>query len=41
MLVLIIPNKESIIVANVDVYLEPFIEKLQLLWQGVKSFDSF
>jgi hypothetical protein len=24
-----------------DVYLEPFIEVLQLLWQGVKVFDSF
>jgi len=41
MLVLIIPSKESLTITNVDVYLQPLIEELQLLWQGVKTFDSF
>jgi hypothetical protein len=41
MLALIIHGKKSITIANVDVYLEPFIEALQLSWQGVKTFDSF
>jgi hypothetical protein len=39
--VLIIFGKESVTFSNMDVYLEPFIEKLQMLWQGVKSFDLF
>jgi hypothetical protein len=41
MLALIILGKELITTTNVDVYLEPFIEELQLLWQGVKAYDSF
>jgi hypothetical protein len=42
MLGLIIHARNSVIVANVDVCLVPFIEELlQMLWQGVKAFDSF
>jgi hypothetical protein len=41
MLALIILGKELITTTNVDVYLEPFIKELQLLWQGVKAYDSF
>jgi hypothetical protein len=36
MLVLIIPRKESVTSTNVDLYLQPLIDKLQLLWIGVK-----
>jgi hypothetical protein len=39
MLALIIPGEESVTSENVDVYLWPFIEKLQLLWNGVQTFD--
>ncbi len=38
--ILIIFGKE-VTSSNIDAYLEPFIEKLQMLWQGVKTFDSF
>ncbi len=41
MFCLVIPNNESITSENIDVYLEPFIEKLQILWKGVKALDSF
>jgi hypothetical protein len=36
MLVLTIPKKESVTSTNVDLYLQPLIDKLQLLWIGVK-----
>ncbi len=39
--ILIILGKESVTFSNMDVYLEPLIEELQMLWQGVKTFDSF
>jgi hypothetical protein len=25
---------------NIDVYLEPLIEELKMLWNGVKAYDS-
>jgi hypothetical protein len=37
---LIILSKESMTSRNIDVYLEPFIEELQMLWNGVKVYDS-
>ncbi len=39
--ILIILGKEFLTSSNMDVYLEPLIEELQMLWQGVKTFDSF
>ncbi len=39
MLGLIIHGKELVTFATMNVYLEPFIEKLQM-WKGVKAFDS-
>lgn len=36
MLVLTIPKRESVTSTNVDLYLQPLIDKLQLLWIGVK-----
>jgi hypothetical protein len=41
MLALIILGKDSVTSRNVDVYLQPFIEKLQVLWNGVQTFDLF
>jgi hypothetical protein len=38
---LIIPSKESCIGSNVDVYLQPLINELQLLWKGVIAFDAY
>jgi hypothetical protein len=35
MLALIILGKESCTCSNVDVYLQPLINELQLLWKGV------
>ncbi len=40
MLALFIPGKESIIFANVDVYLELLIKELQMLWACVKLYDA-
>jgi hypothetical protein len=40
MLVLIIPKKESCTSTNVDVYLQPLIEELQVLQKGVDAFDA-
>jgi hypothetical protein len=37
MLTLIIPGKYK--VANMDVYLAPLVEELQILWQGVPVKD--
>jgi hypothetical protein len=39
--ILIIIGKESLASSNMDVYSKPFIEELQMLWHGVKTFDSF
>jgi hypothetical protein len=39
MLALNIPRKESVTSRNVDVYLWPLIEELQILWSGVQTFD--
>lgn len=39
MLTLNILRKEFVISGNVDVYLRPLIEELQLLWSGVQTFD--
>jgi hypothetical protein len=41
MLALIIPDKEFYIGSNVDVYLQPLIDELQLLWKGVVAFDAY
>jgi hypothetical protein len=40
MLALIILGKESVISGNLDVYLQPLIKELQVLWQGVQAFDA-
>jgi hypothetical protein len=37
MLVLLIPGKYK--VTNMDVYLAPLVEELQLLWEGVRMVD--
>jgi hypothetical protein len=39
--ILIILGEELVTFSNMDVYLEPLIEELQMLWQVVKTFDSF
>ncbi len=39
MLAFIILGKESMKFENVDLYLQPFIEELQVLWTSVKTFD--
>ena len=39
MLSLLIPRKESVKSANVDVYLEPLVDKLLILWDGVPTVD--
>jgi hypothetical protein len=41
MLALIIPSKESCTINNVDVYLQPMINELQLSWKGVVAFDAY
>ncbi len=42
MMALIIPNKESTTNGNVyiHVYWEPLIEKIQMFWKGVMTFDA-
>ena len=40
MLTLLIPGKESVTNKNVDVYLEPLIEELQELWEGIDCVDG-
>jgi hypothetical protein len=40
MLALIIHGKEFVTYGNVDVYLEPLIEELHILWKGVSTFDA-
>jgi hypothetical protein len=39
MLALIIPSKESINMHNIDVYMTPLIEELQVLWRRVVTYD--
>jgi hypothetical protein len=41
MLALIILDKEFYTCGNVDVYLQPLIDELQLLWKGVVAFDAY
>jgi len=38
-LALIIPCKESMKMHNINVYMAPLIEKLQVLWKGVTAYD--
>jgi hypothetical protein len=40
MLALVILGKESVTSSSVDVYLQPLIKQLQVLWQGVQAFDA-
>jgi hypothetical protein len=40
MLALLILGKEFVTSTNVDVYLELLIEKLQVLWANVKTYDA-
>jgi len=39
MLSLLIPGKESVKSANIDVYMEPLVDELLLLWDGVLAVD--
>lgn len=39
MLALLMPWKEFVRNENIDVYLEPLLEKLEILWRGVRSID--
>jgi hypothetical protein len=39
MLSLLIPRKESIKNENIDVYLQPLVEELELLWVGVPTIN--
>jgi ribosomal protein S27AE len=39
MLALIILRKESVKMHNIDVYMVPLIEELQMLWKGVTAYD--
>ena len=39
MLSLIIPGKESVKCRNIDVYLQPLVEELELLWSGIPAYD--
>ncbi len=41
MLSLIIPRKESCTFNNVNVYLQPLINELQILWKVVDAFDAY
>ncbi len=34
-----IPRKEFIRNENIDVYLEPLLEELEILWRGVRAID--
>jgi hypothetical protein len=38
-LTLIIPSKEFMKMHNIDVYMAPLIEELQVLWKGVATYD--
>jgi hypothetical protein len=37
MLTLIVPGKHQ--VKNMDVYLAPLIDEMQLLWKGIRMYD--
>jgi hypothetical protein len=37
MLTLIVPGKQQ--VKNMDVYIVPFIDEMQLLWKGIRMYD--
>jgi hypothetical protein len=37
MLTLIVPGKQQ--VKNMDVYIAPFIDEMQLLWKGIRMYD--
>ncbi len=39
MLTLLIQGKEFVKNENINVYLQPLVEKLQELWKGVKTID--
>ena len=39
MLSLIIPGKESVKCSNIDVYMQPLVEELELLWAGIPAYD--
>lgn len=39
MLALLIPGKESVTSENIDIYMAPLIEELQILWDGVHAVD--
>jgi len=39
MLLLVIPSKESVKSTNIDVYLEPLVDDLLFLWNGVLAID--
>ncbi len=39
MLALLIPEKKSVKICNIDVYMVPLLIKLQLLWSGVDAWD--
>jgi hypothetical protein len=38
-LTLTIPSKESVEMHNIDVYMAPLIEELQVLWRGAIAYD--
>jgi hypothetical protein len=38
-LALIIPRKKPVEMHNIDVYMAPLIEELQVLWRGVATYD--
>jgi hypothetical protein len=39
MLALLIPGKQSVTTENFDVYMEPLLEELLELWEGVLAYD--
>jgi hypothetical protein len=39
MLALLIPGKQSVIIENFDIYMEPLVEELLQLWEGVRAYD--
>jgi hypothetical protein len=41
MLTLIIIGKELATSSNVDVYLQPLVDELHVLWKGVKAWDAY
>jgi hypothetical protein len=38
-LTLLIPGKQSVTSEHLDVYLEPLVEELLQLWEGVSAYD--